>query len=366
MKITDSKYNYNSIYESVKKDIINNVYSSGSLLPTEINMAAQYAVSRPTIAKVYNQLQTEELIKKKKGIGSIVIYKNNRSIYTFGLLLPGAGESEIFSIINDRFLKQSESGLFDCLWEGATASNADIRKALIESCCNSYIEKKVDGIFFAPLERVCDANEINIAICQKIKKAGVPLVLIDRDIVVSPERSEFDVIGIDNFNAGCIMTRHLIEAGCEMIHYFYRPDSAASVNLRLAGIRNTMLEHNLPFSGRNIHCVDPLDKERIKQITIVPRKTGIICANDATAAVLMSSLDAINVKIASDVLICGFDDMKYSNHLKYALTTFRQPCEAIADASIELMMIRVNNKQIPPVTINLTGEIVVRESSAFI
>ena len=365
MKKTDSKYNYNSIFELVKEDIVRNVYPTGLLLPTEINLAAKYAVSRPTIAKVYNQLQTEGFIKKKKGIGSIVTYKNSRNIYTFGLLLPGAGESEIFSIINDRFLKQSESGQFNCLWEGATASNADIRKTLIESCCNSYIEKKVDGIFFAPLERVIDANEINTAICHKIKKAGIPLVLIDRDIVTSPERSEFDVIGIDNFNAGCIMARHLIEAGCEIIHFFYRPDSASSVNLRLAGIRNMVLEHNLPFSDQHVHCAEPSDKESIKQIKIVPGKTGIICANDATAAVLMSSLDTIGVQIASDLLICGYDDMKYSSHLKYALTTFQQPCEAITDVSIELMMIRVKNKQIPPVTVNLTGEIVVRKSGIF-
>ena len=68
---------------------------------------------------------------------------------TFGLLLPGAGESEIFSIINDQLLKQSEAGKFNCLWEGATASNADIRRELIETCCDNYKERGNRHILFS-------------------------------------------------------------------------------------------------------------------------------------------------------------------------------------------------------------------------
>jgi DNA-binding LacI/PurR family transcriptional regulator len=362
----DSKFNYKSIYISIKEDIIKNIYPVGSLLPTELTLASKYSVSRPTIAKVYNQLQAEGFIKKKKGLGSIIIYKYSNSTYTFGLLLPGAGESEIFSIINDQFLKQSENGKFNCLWEGATASNADIRKTLIEACCDNYIKKGVDGIFFAPLERVKDAREINLYVCNEIKKAGIPLLLIDRDILKFPERSGFDIVCLDNFSAGCVMAQHLIDSGCETIHFFYRTDSATSVNLRLAGIRETALNNKIKFDDNNVYYGDPADLELVKQIKIIPGKTGIICANDATAAVLMSSLDTIGPKIASDLLICGYDDMKYSSHLKYSLTSFRQPCEEIADACIELMMIRVKNKNSAPVTVNLTGEIVVRESSIFI
>lgn len=87
-------------------------------------------------------MQDEGYIKKKKGLGTIVIHKHTNTINIFGLLLPGAGESEIFSIINDQLLKQSETGKFNCLWEGATASSAHIRRTLIETCCENYIKKK--------------------------------------------------------------------------------------------------------------------------------------------------------------------------------------------------------------------------------
>lgn len=360
------KINYKTIYNTLKGDITNGAFPAGSLLPTEQNLAQKYAVSRPTIAKVYNQLQDEGFIKKKKGLGTIVVHKHTNLIHTFGLLLPGAGESEIFSIINDQLLKQSESGKFNCLWEGATASSADIRRTLIETCCENYIKKKVSGIFFSPLERVPDAYEINMRICEKIKEADIPLILIDRDILKFPDRSGFDIVSLDNFGAGCVMAQHMVDAGCEVIHYFCRPDSAGSVKLRLSGVKDVVQKNGLSFNESHVHCGNPDDVKFLKQIQIIPGKTGIICANDSTAAVLMSTLDTIGAKISSDLVICGYDNMKYSRHLKHSLTTFRQPCEEIANVSIELMMRRVQNKNLVPVAVHLTGEIVTRESSVFI
>lgn len=104
---------------------------------------------------------------------------------------------------------------FTCLWDGATASNAQIRKNLIESCCDNYIRRKVDGIFFSPLERVSDTDVINKNICHKISQAKIPLILIDRDIVPPPQKSPFDVVCLDNYGAGCVMAQHLIDAGCK-------------------------------------------------------------------------------------------------------------------------------------------------------
>ena len=104
----------------------------------------------------------------------------------------------------------------------------------------------------------------------------------------------------------------------------------------------------------------------INRIRIERGKTGIICANDATAAVLMSSLEAIGYKTRTDLLITGFDDMKYSQHLKCSLTSFVQPCKEIADVSIELMMRKIKCYNRPPVSVYLRGDIIIRDSSKFL
>ncbi|WP_029905344.1 GntR family transcriptional regulator [Prevotella sp. 10(H)] len=361
-----TKENYKTILKTLRDQIANGSLPFDSLLPTENELALKYGVSRPTITKVYNTLQDENFVTKKKGVGTKIIFQSNKNNQlTFGLLLPGAGESEIFSIISNRFLKHFHDGKFKCLWEGATTGNAEIRKDLTEKCSNDYISQKVDGIFFAPLERIPDADRINKEICQKITTAGIPLVLIDRDILEFPNRSTYDLVSLDNFNAGYTMAEHLLDSGCSVINFVYRPNSAFSVILRHLGAAAAVHKRNMEFNSTNIYCGDPEDASFVKKISISSGKTGIICANDSTAAMLMSTIDTLGIQTGIDVLIGGFDNMKYASYLKSPLTSYAQPCEEITDIAIELMMRRVNDKSIKPINVSLLGQIIIRESTSF-
>lgn len=360
------KENYKTILSGLRGQLQKGDLKYGALLPTENDLAEKYGVSRPTITKVYNTLQSENYVIKKKGVGTKVVYRNAKNNLKFGLLLPGAGESEIFSAINNRFLEYSQAGKFECLWGGTTTSDAGIRKELTQKCSNDYISQGVDGVFFAPLERIPNADEINRDICRMFTEAKIPMVLLDRDIVEFPDRSLYDLVSLDNFHAGFSMAGHLLGKGCSDINFVYRPNSAFSVTLRRLGAAAAVHNKGLRFNNDNVYCGDPEDLEFAKSIKISAGNTGIMCANDSTAAVLMSSLDAIGVKVTADVLICGFDDMKYANFLKYPLTSYVQPCEEIADVAIELMMRRIGNKSAKTINVNLLGQIVVRESTSFI
>lgn len=360
----EPKANFKKILEAVRHDIRTGI-PTGTLLPTETELAARYNVSRPTIAKVYNTLQEEGYVLKKQGVGTTVIYQEKTRKTTFGLLLPGSGESEIFAIISDRFMERSQKGDFECIWNGATSGNAEIRRDLTEKSCEEYIEQKVDGIFFAPLERIPQADELNVDICNRIRNAGIPLVLIDRDIVEFPDRSEFDLVSLDNFNAAYIMARHLITAGCDHLLFCFRPDSAGSVRIRQFGVSAAAQEQGFYFGPENVYCGNPEDMDFVHKMEIRPGHTGIVCANDATAAVLMSSLNTRGIRIMSDALLCAFDDMKYAKHLKYTLTSYRQPCEQITDVAIELMLRRMKAPDAPGLTISLQGTLCPRDSSRF-
>lgn len=358
------KNTYLSIYTSLKQQILSKIIISGHMLPPENDLAVKYSVSRPTITKVYNKLQDEGLVRKRKGYGTEVIYSDEVKKPLFGLLLPGAGESEIFALINDKLLAMSGEGKFDCLWEGATASNAKIRSDFLDACVGDYMEKGVDGILFSPLERVDNAEVVNQEICRKIDAAGIPVVLIDRDIVDFPSRSKFDLVCIDNFTAGYVMGEHLVHQGCINIYFFYRENSAYSVQQRLSGVSTAVRRSGYEFGNANIFCGDPGNIDFIRTIP-VKDATGIVCANDSTAALLMSSFDELDKVVGKDLLICGYDDMKYAKHLKCPLTSYWQPCENIASTGVELLFRRIANPQAVPVTATLTGKLIVRESTVF-
>ena len=364
------KHNYKSVLAAVRTRLADATYPSGTLLPAENQLAQEFGVSRPTVARAYDQLAAEGLVSKKRGVGTIasqhpVACSPLPTPYTFGLMLPGAGESEIFADINDQIIRQAESIGFSCECEGTTANNAETRSMMALSSMQSYIAKKVDGIFFAPFERVRNIDAVNKAVCDLARQAHIPMVLIDRDIVAPPLRSSFDLVSLDNTTAASLMAHHMIAAGCRNIYFFANRYSAYSVNIRMRAVKNTVIEAGLDFYDQSYICGDPKDMNVVRNIPIIRRQTGIICANDATAAILMSSLAELGYVCGTDYLLSGFDDMKYSSFLTTPLTTYRQPCTEIANVSIDLLMRRIKTPDSHPLTVLLEGEMVERMSTGF-
>ena len=360
------KHNYKSVLDIIRERLNEGTYTESTLMPAESVIAQEFNVSRPTIAKVYDQLSREGLLFRKRGIGTVVqAVSDKKATYTFGLLLPGAGESEIFADINNRILQQAGRMGFTCECEGTTANNAETRSMLAIASCERYIAKKVDGLFFAPFERVRNADAINQAVCNLALKAQIPMILIDRDVVPSPQRSGFDLVSLDNYTAGEVITRHMIKAGCKNVYFFANSYSAHSVGIRLKAVKLAVMEAGLDFYPNSYICGDPKDMNVVRKIPVIRRQTGIICANDATAVILMSSLSKLGYHCGTDYLISGFDNMKYAAFLNHPLTTYSQPCNQIADISIELLIQRMMHRDSAPVTVLLQGQLIERSSTLF-
>ncbi len=360
-----SKNLFRETIEKYRKEILNGKLPYGSLLPPEKQLAEEMQVSRPTIAKVYNALQSEGLVKKRPGSGTQIVFNKDKKRFTFGLLLPGSGETEIFSIVNDQFLVLEKENNSTFLWDGTIANNAEMRQNIVVKVCQSYIEKKVDGVFFSPLERTHHAHNLNETICKMFDVNHIPVILMDRDIAPFPSRSGYDIVGIDNFQAGYVITEHMIKEGCEIIYFFHRKDSASTVDSRAAGCRMACFDAGISFKNENIIIGEPSDADLVSKIRIISGKTGILCANDSTAAVLMSSLNNLGRIVQIDLLIAGFDDMKYAKVLQVPLTTYRQPLMDIVRNSFLMMLRRIANPNQVPVNLNLTGKMIIRESTRF-
>lgn len=360
------KHNYRSVLDIIRERLDNYTYTEGTLMPAESIIAQEFNVSRPTVAKVYDQLARDGLLLRKRGIGTVVqAAGTKKAAYTFGLLLPGAGESEIFADINNRILQQAGTMGFTCECEGTTANNAETRSMLAIASCKRYIAKKVDGLFFAPFERVRNADAINKAVCDLALEAQIPMILIDRDVVPSPQRSRFDLVSLDNYTAGDIMAQHMIKAGCKNIYFFANNYSANSVGIRLKAVKLAVMEAGLDFYPRSYICGDPKDMNVVRNIPIIRHQSGIICANDATAVILMSSLSELGYHCGTDYLISGFDNMKYAAFLNHPLTTYSQPCNQIADVSIEILIRRIMHRDSSPITVLLQGQLIERSSTRF-
>ncbi|MBN2417799.1 MAG: substrate-binding domain-containing protein [Deltaproteobacteria bacterium] len=361
-KSAHRKTKHRQVFEHLLADIESEKLKEGDRLPTEAELVKQFGASRPTVARALHDLQNIGLVERKVGSGTYVnrSQKKGKS-WQFGLLIPGLGSTEIFEPVCGQIARLAQKQHHTLLWGDFGEKQGDPDRALIDQVCQSYIRQSVAGVFFAPLELTEDKDRVNRSVIASMKSAGIPIVLLDRDIVPFPQRSNLDLVGIDNRQAGFLITNHFIRLGCERIDFLSRPDSAPTVMLRMAGYREALLNSRILPDPKWIHTGDPSDRDFVRTITD-DGATAIICANDLTAANLMRTLDVLGCPVPQKVRVAGFDDVRYAELLRPSLTTIHQPCTDIGTIAMQVMLERIKNPTIPSRDILVQPTLIVRQS----
>jgi DNA-binding LacI/PurR family transcriptional regulator len=353
---------YRQIFEKLKLAIAAGEYRTGERLPSESELVREFATSRLTVNRALRELQMIGLIDRKVGSGSYVSAAKS-SGYTFGLLIPELGRTEIFEPICRGMAETPLADQHVLLW-GRSPADSSVMETQARESCEQWIAKKVSGVFFAPLELTSGKDSVNLRIVELFQEAHIPVVLIDRDVVPYPQRSGHDLIGIDNRRAGYVLTDHLIKQGCRRPVFIGRHRSAPSCTARSVGFREAIQDAGLDFRPESVHHqTNPADPDEVRQILAESNPDGFVCSNDFTAAQLMQTLDGLSVSVPDDVKMGGFDDVKYASLLSVPLTTIHQPCAEMGAAAVRVMVERLQNPVLPARDILLNFTLVVRGSS---
>jgi DNA-binding LacI/PurR family transcriptional regulator len=353
---------YKQIYLLLRQSIEDGTYSAGTRLPSENELVKRLSASRPTIGRAFAQLESEGLIQRRAGSGTFVSSQTAMANLSFGLLIPDLGATEIFETICQGISQGRNGSHHDLIW--GPLFDGDASKVIqAERLSEHFLSRKPAGVFFAPLESTEGKDEANLRIAKNFEDAGIPLVLLDRDIVEYPKRSRYDVVGIDNHRAGMVMTEHLLDAGAQRIVFFARPYSAPTVKLRIMGYRSAAEARGLDRSAQRICFADPTELSAVEELMRENRPDAILCANDVTAVHLMTTLMRMGVRIPGDVRVTGMDDLKYASLLQVPLTSIRQPGLAIGATAMLAMRDRVANPQMPARDLHVDFELKVRDSS---
>lgn len=358
------------VYEFLREKIVSGEFPPGEQLPTEHELALHFGMSRPTVARALNDLESTGLIDRRAGAGSFVLERRSSEgkKKVLGLLIPGLGDTEIFEPICGRIAAEAEKNHAILMWASGIDQDGDISDRLLGTV-QYFIETAVDGVFFAPLEFRSDLVGLNNRLIQLLTDAGIPVVLMDRDFLVFPERSEFDRVGLDHFRAGYVMCQHLIDLGVREIHFLARPGSASTVTDRINGCRLATMDADVPGTPLQVHWGEPDDIEFLRDrfsIALTQDRTpppALICANDRTASQFLKSASPLNFQVPRNILLASFDDVKYASFLSPSLTTLAQPCEAIGRAAFNAMMTRIAHPDLPARDILIQGHLQIRDST---
>ena len=360
---------HEQVSRQLKEDLAAGRYGQEGRLPSEAQLARQFSVSRPTVARALQSLVEAGLVERRAGAGTFAkpgdIKRPSLTTRVLALLMPDLGNTEIFQIIGGEIASLARVHNYSLVWGGSGEpkldADSDARHA--EELCHQFIERQVSGVFFAPYELIPERDEVNRRLATMLREAGIPVILVDRDFVSYPFRSDFDLVGIDNVAGGFILAQHLLKLGCRRLHFVAYPLSAPSVNARIVGVREALLSSGIEPDPHWVR-IGPLDdKSFVRSLVAGRRPDAFVCANDHTAAQLLRALHQNDVQVPEDVRVVGFDDVNFAALVSPALTTARQPCQELAIVAFQAMLERQVEPNLPPRHIMIMPQLVIRESS---
>jgi DNA-binding LacI/PurR family transcriptional regulator len=360
---------YRDIVTAIRDQLSSGVYRDGDRIPSENQLAIRFGVSRPTAARALRELEGAGLVVRRPGSGTYCRrpeLERERTAKIFGLLVPGLGATEIFDPICTEITRVCQEEHSNVLWGDPTrpgaANRPDDDVGEVDRLSRFYLERRVDGVFFAPLEASVEREPENVRIAKELSDAGVAVVLLDRDLLDFPGRSDLDLVGIDNFQAGSQLAEHLLRAGHRRIVFLARAHHPSTTDLRAAGCREALRRAGVEIDWAFHHSGDPSDEGFVGDLMKRMRPDAIVCSNDLTAALLIVALAHLGSQVPRDVAVVGFDDVKYSTLLSVGLTTMRQPYHGLARVAVRAMNDRMSEPDLDARQLLLSAELVVRQS----
>jgi GntR family transcriptional regulator, arabinose operon transcriptional repressor len=360
---TSSAPKHRQVYEALLQQIVSGGVKAGGRLPSEADLVQRFGASRITVARALRDLQAAGLIERRAGSGTYVrqARRANQAL-SLGMVIPDFGDVEVFTPIYRGMLDAPEAQSHALVWTTGT-SPVGTREDEAWQACQQCVARRVDGVFFAPLELTPNHRAVNRRIADAFAAARIPVVLLDRSIEPYPQRGRHDLVGLDNRRAGALVTSHLLNRGCQRVTFIGLSGAASSVDAREAGFREALALAGLSAHPDSVLRGDPSDTALVDAFMRRYEPDGILCASDRTAGALMRTLLTLGYDIPGQVRMGSIDDVEYASLLPVPLTTLRQPCREIGIAAMSAMVARVAQPDLPPRDMLLHGQLIVRASS---
>ena len=353
-----------NIGEVLRAEIVSGKYDRTRKLPSDRMLMRRFSVARATVQAAMKELLAKNLVERRPGYGTFLAdLAKTKAAQKFAMIVPDAYYpfyERICRGITDAAQARGWSILSVALGSGSMRERALRAVEFAEVC----IREKVSGVFFQPLQFLGDSGKVNRGILKLFKSAGIPVVLLDSDVVAPPLRSEYDLVGVDNTGIGYMLAKHVIAAGAKKIMYFSNPLPAPTSLKRGTGVGIAVAEAGLPWRKDSVFFADPTDTRAAARVFAgKSRPDAIIAVNDYIASLLLKTLKAVGKRVPEDVLLAGVNNDPVSEEAIPPLTTVVQPCHEIGSSAVSLMFERLANPDLLPREVFLSANLLEREST---
>ena len=178
-------------------------------------------------------------------------------------------------------------------------------------------------------------------------------------------KGRFDHVGLENFEASLMATRHLTNLGHRRIAYFGGAAHFGVRTERIAGYTEGLAEigvHDLviwdtpddKISG--MHAMSALHKAH-------PDITALVCNGDMIAIGACAAINQMGMTPGQEISVIGFDDIQDSAIASPPLTTLAVSPYQLGRKLARVVLDRIRDPQMPTATSLIPAELIIRSTT---
>lgn len=325
-------------------------------LPSRTVLADTFQAARTTIERAISEMIGEGYLYSRDGSGTYVAEaaaaadgEDRAEIKSWGLLIPDIQHynyPDIARGVGD-VASEHEMNLIIC--------NTDDEYEKQTRHIDRMIASKVNGLIIVP----AIFGKADLTPFYRLQEAGIPFVFCQRTLV---EIAAPRVIA-NQFFAGYMAARHLIDAGRRKIGFISRPLYSISSD-RYMGYLSALNEAGLPVRSGLVAFETAFESEEegyasaIRMLSGSDKPDAIFCFNDRIARGAYAAASERGIAVGQDLAIVGCDNTDICLSLPVKLTSVHFQTYDMGKLAAETLLNPGNGSMHV-----LQPEIVIRESS---
>ena len=315
------------------------------------DIAAAVGVSVATVSNVLNKRPNVGAATRRKVLQSArrLGYRPNRAAQamrtgrtrTLGLVLPDLTNPFFPELAQAVENKARSLGLVVCLIDSQSSLHSE------SDGLSLLLQHAVDGVIWCPLGPRLPVS---------LKKLTGPIVLIDRP------RPGYATVHSNYEMGGRLLAEYALRMGHTRIGLLSGPQHLESARQRRDGFVNALgkdgqiaWEISMPFDGvLTAEALDALARRR--------KATLIVAGNDLIAIGAVRCLSSLGVAVPDEVSVTGFDNIRWTDLVTPRLTTIAQPVGPIGARAVEMLLERIEGRNVAPASTVFDVELIERDS----
>lgn len=334
---------------ALEHEIRHGALTDGTMVEAEIDMAARLGLSRPTVRRAIGELVERGLVVRARGTGTQVRLTRSREIPAttgrtglLALLMPD-GSNPFFGEIAQVIQRQARGRGYLTIVADSDEHRQSERSVLQE------LQGRVDGVVVAS-PRLDDEALVSLLgrlNCVTINRTlpGIPAVTVD--VAVGMRQA----------------VAHLAALGHRGLAYVGGSPHSRSDRLIEACLRDECAAQDLSFQLVGHVTPDHRGGYSAGDLVLSSGATAVIAHNDLVAIGVVSRLIERGIPVPDAISVVGTDDIPFSAILNPALTSVAIDRRQVARSALDLLLDRLDHRQMEASAISVPSQLVVRSST---